>query len=61
MQGIRNRQRLLVELLTTKAYNKGDLRPSTQQLLDDTIRQCAEYERRKRPFNHDIKGPQKES
>jgi len=61
MRGIRNKQRLLVELLTTKAHAQGTLRPSTQRLLDDTIKQCAKYERSKRPFNHDVKGTPEES
>jgi len=61
MKGIRNKQRLLVELMTTKAYRQGTLRPSTQRLLDETIKQCAEYERNKRPFNHDATGTPKDS
>ena len=54
MQGIRKKQRLLVELLTTKAYKTKSFRPSTQKLMIDTLDFCAKYERAKRPFNHEV-------
>jgi hypothetical protein len=56
MKGIREKQRLLVALLTTQAYRNGTMRESTQNLLDETIEFCAQYERKKAPFYHDIKG-----
>ena len=56
MKGIREKQRLLVQLLTTKAYKNGTLRDSTKLLLEETIEFCAKYERSKRPFPHDIHG-----
>lgn len=55
MKGIKAKQRLLVELLSTKAYRDGTMKESTKLLLDETIRFCAEYERSKRPFNCDTK------
>ena len=55
MNGIRAKQRLLVELLTTKAYREGTMRESTQKLLADTIEFISDYERQKSPFNHEIK------
>ena len=57
MQGIREKQRLLVEILTTKAFKNGTLRDSTRLLLEETIEFCAKYERSKRPFYHDYQGP----
>ena len=56
MKGIRSKQRQLVEILTTKAYIEGTLRPSTQTLLQKLIEQCATHERSKGPFNHDATG-----
>ena len=50
MKGIRSKQRQLVEILTTKAYIEGTLRPSTKALLQELIEQCATYERSKGPF-----------
>ena len=50
MKGIREKQRLLVQLLTTKAFNEGTMRPSTKKLLEETIAFCAKYENAKRPF-----------
>ena len=35
MKGIREKQRLLVQLLTTKAYKDGALRDSTKLLLEE--------------------------
>ena len=61
MKGIRSKQRQLVEILTTKAYIEGTLRPSTKALLQELIEQCATYERSKGPFNHDVKGTPEES
>jgi predicted nuclease with TOPRIM domain len=55
MNGIREKQRLLVALLTTKAYSNGTMRESTQRLLSETIDFCARYERKKLPFPHDVK------
>lgn len=57
MKGIREKQRLLVQLLTTKAYKDGTLRDSTKLLLEETIEFCAKYERNRRPFPHDLQGP----
>ena len=59
MKGIREKQRLLVALLTTQAYRNGTMRESTQNLLNETIEFCAQYERQKAPFYHDIKGDEK--
>ena len=56
MKGIRSKQRQLVEILTTRAYIEGTLRPSTKALLQRLIEQCAKYERSKGPFNHDATG-----
>jgi len=56
MKGIRSKQRQLVEILTSKAYAGGTLRPSTKALLQELIEQCAKYERSKGPFNHDATG-----
>ena len=53
MTGIRSKQRLLVELLSTKAYKQGTMRESTLKLLNETIEFCAEYERAKGPLNCD--------
>jgi len=55
MQGIRSKQRQLVEMLTSKGYTQGTLKPSTQTILNGLIKDCADYERGKGPFNHDIK------
>ena len=55
IRDIRAKQRLLVELLSTKAYKDGTMKESTKLLLDETIKFCAEYERSKRPFNCDTK------
>ena len=60
MKGIREKQRLLVSLLTTQAYQNGTMRDSTRQLLSETIEFCAAYERSKAPFYHDIKKGGKE-
>lgn len=57
MKGIREKQRLLVQLLTTKAYKDGTLRDSTKLLLEETIEFCAKYERNRRSFPHDFQGP----
>ena len=56
MKGIRSKQRQLVEILTSKAYAGGTLRPGTKALLQKLIEQCAIYERSKGPFNHDATG-----
>ena len=56
MQGIRSKQRQLIEILTSKGYNQGTLKPSTQGILQGLIDDCAKYERRKGPFNHEVKG-----
>ena len=55
MKGIRSKQRLLVELLSTKAYKQGTMKESTLKLLDETIEFCAKYERSIRPLNCDTK------
>ena len=55
MKGIREKQRLLVELLTTQAHQSDTMRESTKKLLQETLDFCAAYERSKRPFNHEIK------
>ena len=55
MKGIREQQRLVIEIMTTDAYTAGNLRPSTQRVLDGAVAFCAKYERTKRPFNHDVK------
>ena len=52
MKGIREKQRLLVELLTTKAFENGTMKESTKKLLNETIAFCAKYEEQKRPFNY---------
>lgn len=57
MKGIREKQRLLVQLLTTKAYKDGALRDSTKLLLEETIEFCAKCERNRRSFPHDFQGP----
>ena len=56
MRGIRKKQRLLVELLTTNAFRNGTMKESTKALLSDTIRDVAEYEQSKAPFNHECEG-----
>lgn len=56
MKGIREKQRLLVALLTTQAYRDGTMRESTRKLLSETIEFCAQYERNKAPFYHDMRG-----
>ena len=53
MIGIRSKQRLLVELLSTKAYKEGTMKESTMKLLNETIESCVEYERSKGPLNCD--------
>ncbi len=58
-QGIRERQRRLVEILETKAFKESGfagLRTSTLETLQSDIAFCAAYERAKRPFNHDVRG-----
>ena len=55
MKGIREKQRLLVELLTTQAHQENKMRESTKKLLQETIEFCAAYERTQRPFNHEVK------
>tara|TARA_R100001443_G_scaffold70601_1_gene78901 strand:+ start:1042 stop:1317 length:276 start_codon:yes stop_codon:yes gene_type:complete len=48
--GIRKKQRTLVELLVTAAYQNGNLAPSTKELLEQTLECCVKYEKSKRPL-----------